>query len=121
MIVLNYLRGPRCFPTISNRPRAGVLLGGTWMAVLAASSNKSHHPSLLVLSCFSHVQLFATLWTVAFWAPLSMGFFRQECWSGFPCSSPRDLPNPGIEPSSLTSPALAGGFFTTSATWEPLA
>ena len=45
-------------------------------------------------------------------------FSRQEYWSGLPFPSPGDFPNPGIEPSSLTSPALAGGFFTTSATWE---
>ena len=47
-----------------------------------------------------------------------MGFSRQESWSGLPCPPPGDLPNPGIEPTSLTSPALAGGFFTLSATWE---
>ena len=60
----------------------------------------------------------ATLWTIAHQAPLSMGFSRQEHWSGFPFPSPGDLPNPGIEPTSLTSPALAGGFFTTSANWD---
>ena len=48
--------------------------------------------------------------------PLSMGFSRQEYWSGSPCPPPGDLPNPGIEPGSLMSPALAGGFFTTSTT-----
>ena len=69
-----------------------------------------------VLSCFNCVQLFATLWTVAHQAPLSMGFSRQEYWSGLPCLPPGDLPDPGIEPGSLMSPALAGGFFTTSAT-----
>ena len=58
------------------------------------------------------------LWTVALQAPLSMGFLRQEYWSGLPFPSPGDLPDPGIEPESLMSPALAGGFFTTSATWE---
>ena len=47
-------------------------------------------------------------------APLSMGFSRQEYWSGLPFPSPGDLPNPGIEPASLTSPALAGGFFSSS-------
>ena len=47
-----------------------------------------------------------------------MGFSRQESWSGLPCPPPVDLPNPGIEPTSLPSPALAGGFFTLSATWE---
>ena len=60
----------------------------------------------------------ATLWTVACQAPLSMGFSRQEYWSRLPCPPPGDLPDPGIEPMSLMSPALAGGFFTTSATWE---
>ena len=53
-------------------------------------------------------------------APLSMGFSRQEYWSGLPCPPPGDLPDPEIEPVSLMSPALAGGFFTTSATWEAL-
>ena len=56
-----------------------------------------------------------TPWTVAQQAPLSMGFPKQEYWSGLPHPSPGDLPDPGIEP---TSPALAGGFFITSTTWE---
>ena len=56
----------------------------------------------------------ATTWTVAHQAPLSMGFSRQEYWSGLPFPTPRDLPNPGIEPEFLKSPALAGGFFTLS-------
>ena len=47
-----------------------------------------------------------------------MGFPRQEYWSGLSFPSPGDLPDPGIEPVSLMSPALAGGFFTTSTTWE---
>ena len=58
------------------------------------------------LSC---VRLFVTLWTVAYQAPLSIGFFRQEYWSGLPFSPLEDLPNLGIE---LASPELAGGFFT---------
>ena len=74
--------------------------------------------SVCVLSHLSRVGLFVTLWTIARQAPLSMGFSRQEHWSGLPCSSLGDLPNPGIKPRSLTSPALAGGFFTTSASWE---
>ena len=57
-----------------------------------------------VLSCFSHVQLFVTLWTVALQAPLSMGFSRQEYWSGLLCP-PLDLPDPGIKPGSLAAPA----------------
>ena len=47
-----------------------------------------------------------------------MGFSRQEYWSGLPCPPPGDLPNLGIEPVSITSPALANGLFTTKATWE---
>ena len=73
-----------------------------------------------ILSHFSHVQLLATLWTIALQAPLLMGFSRQEYWNGLPCPPSRDLPDPGIEPMSLMSPAWAGGFFTTSATWEAL-
>ena len=74
--------------------------------------------SACVLSRFSHVQLLVTLWTVAHQAPMSMGFFKQEYWSGLSCPPPGDLPNPGMETTSLRSPALAGGFFTTSTTWE---
>ena len=59
-----------------------------------------------------------TLWTVAHKAPLSMGFSRQEYWSGLPCPPPGDLPNSGIKPMSLSSAAMAGRFFTTSATRE---
>ena len=74
--------------------------------------------SACVLSLFSSVQLFATPWTVACQPPLSMGFSRQKYWGGLSCHPPGDLPKPGIEPESLVSPALAGGLFTTSATWE---
>ena len=75
------------------------------------------HP---MLSRFSHVWLFAPLWTIASQAPLSMGFSRQEYWSGLPFPPARHLPDPGIEPASPVSPALGGRFFTTSATWETL-
>jgi len=67
---------------------------------------------------FSCVQLFATPWTVAQQAPVSMGFSRQEYWSGLPFLPSGDLPHPGIEAASLMSPALADRFFTFSATWE---
>ena len=67
----------------------------------------------------SRVRLFVTPWTAAHQAALSMGFSRQEYWS-VAISSPGDLPDPGIEPASLMSPALAGRFFTTSTTWEAL-
>ena len=67
----------------------------------------------------SRVRLFATPWTVAHHAPLSMGFSRQEYWSGLPFPSPEDLPYPGIEPTSPMSPALAGGFFTAEPPEKP--
>ena len=76
--------------------------------------------NVCMLILFSHVQLFVTLWTVAHQAPLSMGFSRHEYWSGLPCPPPGDLPDPGIKPTSFMFPALAGGFFTTSTTWEAL-
>ena len=57
----------------------------------------------------SRVRLFVTPWTVAHQAPLSMGFFRQEYWSGLPFPSPGDIPDPAIKPRS---PSLTGGFFT---------
>ena len=63
-----------------------------------------------MLSCFSRVRLFVTPWTVAWQAPLSMGFSRQENWSGLPCPPPGDLSDPEMEPKS---PALASGFFTS--------
>ena len=62
-------------------------------------------------------QIFATPWTVAYQAPLSMGFSSQEYWSGLPCPSPGDLPDSGVEPTSLKSPVLADRFFPTSTTW----
>ena len=65
--------------------------------------------------CDSWFDLCATLWTIVSRAPLSMAFSRQEYWGGLPFPPPEDLPNPGIEPTSLMSPALADGFFTTSA------
>ena len=71
-----------------------------------------------MLSCFSCVWFFVTLWTVALQAPQSMGFSRQACWSGLPCPPPGDLSNPGTEPTSLMFAALAGRFFTISTTWE---
>ena len=70
----------------------------------------NHQEGRLILS---HVQLFATSW-----APLSMEFSRQEYWSGLPFPIPGDLPDPGIEPTSLVSPALAGRYFTSGVTWE---
>ena len=99
-----------------------------WINLLVAVLRNSGKDQALCLvtggvcmvSHLSRVQLFATPWTVASQAPLSMGFSRQESWSGLPCLPPGDLPDPGTEPASLTSPALAGGFSTTSTTWEAL-
>ena len=65
---------------------------------------------MCALSHFGCAGLSATLWTIACQAPLSMGFSRQECWSGLPFPSPGDLPDPGIEPASLMPPELAGEF-----------
>ena len=73
---------------------------------------------MCILSHFSHAWLFAILWTEACHAPLSMGFSRQEYWSGLPFPPPGHLSSPGMEPTSLTSTALANEFFTTSTTWE---
>ena len=74
----------------------------------------------LILAAFPGEGLHEAPWPVARQAALSMGFSRRECWSGLPCPPPGDLPNPGMEPASLLPPALAGGFFTTSSTWESL-
>ena len=64
--------------------------------------------------------LCATPWTVAGQASLSVGFSRQEYWSGLPCPSSGDRHDSGIEPTSPMSPALAGGFLTASTSWETL-
>ena len=76
------------------------------------------HTYIYMLSHFSGVLLFATLWTVACQDPLPMGFSRQEYWSGLSFPLPGDLPNPGIKPTSFMSPALSSGFITTNTTWE---
>ena len=73
-------------------------------------------PLECVLSCLSRVRLFAIPWTVALRAPLSMGFPRQEYWSGLPFPPPGHLPNPGTE---LGSPASSGEFFTTELSGKP--
>ena len=72
---------------------------------------------LQVLSCFSCAQLFAAPWTVGRQAPLSMGFSRKEYWSELLFPLPGHLPDPGMKPTSLMPPALAGRFSTTSASW----
>ena len=72
-----------------------------------------------ILSHFSHVQLFVTLWTKAHQAPLSMGFSKQEYWSKLPCYPPGDLPDPGIEPISSASSALQADSLPTEPLGKP--
>ena len=71
------------------------------LAILTGIIKTCVHPQLL-----NYVQLFATLWTVICHTPLSIGFSRQEYWSGLPFPPPEDLPDPGIKPKSHVSPAL---------------
>ena len=99
---------------VSFKALPGLTLRSFWPHLLV------HFQSLWVLSRFSCVWLFVILWTITRQAPLSMEFSRQEYWSGLPFPPPEDLPDQEIKPVSLTSPALAEGFLTTSATWEAL-
>ena len=82
-----------------------------------AQMAETHH-TLCMRTRLLQLCLFVTLWAVVHQAPLSKGFCRQEYWSRLPCPPPGNLPDPGIEPPSLRSPALADRFFTTSAAWE---
>ena len=75
------------------------------------------HTEIGCAKSLGHVRLFVTPWSVA---SLPIGFSRQEYWRGSPCPPLGDLPDPEMKLVSLTSPALAGGFFSTSATWEVL-
>ena len=102
----------------------------TFEWVIVEDLNKCERLSDSSLRCFlmamqlllsrSVVSDSVSLWTVPGWAPLTVEFSRQEYWIGLPLPIPGDLPDPGIEPSSLASPALVGRFFTTTATWEAL-
>ena len=87
-----------------------------------APVSDSIHPQCVrgcVLSHVSCVRLIVTSWTIARQASLSMGFSRQKYWCGLLFPSPRYLPDPRIEPKSLMSPALAGGFFTAVPPGKP--
>jgi len=84
------------------------------------TSNRNVYSFLFYACVLSHVELFATLWTVAQQAPLSMAFPRKGYWSGLTFHPLGGLPNPGTEPRSLASPALAGGFLTTLPPGKPL-
>ena len=87
--------------------------GQTWGVISRGQKDDARGGGLCMLSHFSPIRLCDPMDY-----PLSIEFSRQECWRGLPCLPPGDLPDPGIEPESLMSPALAGGFFTTCATWE---
>ena len=95
------------------QPQTGIRLQAEGLVCTTRLSECSY-----VLSRFTSVRLFVTLWTLALQAALSMGFPRQEYWSGLLCPPAGGLPDPGIKPASLMSSALAGKFFTTSTTWE---
>ena len=86
---------------------------------LSHCTANSQQADCVTMCVLSHVRLFGTPWTVVYQAPLSMGFSRPEYQSGLPFPSPGGLPGPGIEPTSLSSPALAGGFFNAKPSGEP--
>ena len=83
------------------------------------SQNKEQPMLACLLSCFSHVWLFVTLWTIVRQAPLSMEFSRQEYWRGLPCPPPGELSDPGIEPESPAAPALQVDYLLLSHWWSP--
>ena len=90
------------------------------LSVLSEKEIMQWSLALCMLSQYSPVWPFATLWTVDCQAPLSMKFSRQEYWSKLPCTPPEDLPDPrDWTPMSLTSPAFSGRFFITSTTGKP--
>ena len=100
-----------------------ILSTSTWGIKVPRVSLRTHMRAReCVCGCvqlLSHIRLFATLWTVAHQAPLSMGFSRQEYWSGLPFPTPGDLSDPRIKPTSPASPELAGGFFATTPYGKP--
>ena len=89
-----------------------------WSSISSRSKSFKFWFSSLYVCALSCVWLFATPWTVAHQASLSVEFSRQEYWSGLLFPPPGHLPNPGVEPTSLACPALAGGFFTTEPRWS---
>ena len=93
----------------STRKKRKRFLHHSRLSSITINVNEKHpcnEPCTYMLSRFSRVRLFVTLWTVARQAFLSIGFSRQEYWSGLPCPPPGHLPNPGIKPASLTPPAV---------------
>ena len=105
------LWGPRHWGKSREEPGRGARIWTSIKYLLLASYTR--HVRVYVLSCFNNVWLFATLWTAACQAPLSMELSKQEYWRGLSIPTPRYLPNPRIKPMSLAFPAMANGFFTT--------
>ena len=107
------------FPGVSSQPMYASL--GLWILYIFHSFKYTFYKFFwnhLCAQTFSHVWIFVSPQPVAHQAPLSMWLLRQEYWSGFLFPPPRDLSHPGMEPESLMSPALAGGFLITSTIWE---
>ena len=97
-----------------------ILRSGHWAPrkLVLKIKDMASHDIMYMLIHFSHVQLCATLWTVAYQVPLTMGFSRQKYWRGLTWPPLGNLLDPGITPWSLMSHALTGVFFTTSITWK---
>ena len=103
-----------CFPRSSHPAMYSIQHGARGFKIISEQVCAVYAKSPQLCPTVSH----EIPWAIDSQAPSSMGFSRQEYWSGLPCPPPGDLPQPGIEPASLRSPTLAGRFFTTSATWE---
>ena len=97
--------------------------GAWWATVHGVAKSQTQLSDFTLTFCWNYIEIHVcvpslTLWTVARQVPLSMGFSRQEYWCGLLFPSPGDLQDPGLKPMFLESLVLAGGFFTTCATWE---
>ena len=117
----------------TSNPRETAILSGCGLFGVvyysSCSGNKTYTNKIILCVCvhimcacmlshFSCVRLFGTLWTVAYQTHLSIGFSKQEYWNGFICPLPGNLPDPEIQAMSLISSALSGRFFTISGTWK---
>ena len=113
-------RGVHSFLQLSNPPPALLSLRAADLGPQLPQCSMSLLSFLLPICVLvaQHARLFMTSWTVNHQAPLSIEFLRQEYWSKLPFPLPGDLLDPGVKHTQLVSPALAGGFFTTRATWE---
>ena len=118
------LRAPKPMSCNYGDPRAPQQKEPPWWEVHALQQRPNttkHNINLIfLLSHFSCVWPFVTPWNIACQASLSMRFSRPENWSGLPCPSPGDLPDPGIKPGSLMSPALAGRFLALAPLGSPI-